>query len=39
VFTRVRAQICAVSGIYGGQYQGDEGFRRVQREIEAFARD
>ena len=33
------AQIRAVSGVYGGQYQGDEGFRRVQREIEAFARD
>jgi methylmalonyl-CoA mutase len=39
VFTRHRAQIRAVTGVYGGQYQGDEGFRRVQREIEAFARD
>jgi methylmalonyl-CoA mutase len=39
VFTRHRAQIRAVSGIYGGQYQGDEGFRRVQRAIEGFARD
>jgi methylmalonyl-CoA mutase len=39
VFTRHRAQIRAVSGVYGGQYAGDEGFRRVQREIEAFARD
>jgi methylmalonyl-CoA mutase len=39
VFTRHRAQIRAVSGVYGGQYQGDEGFRRVQREIEGFARD
>jgi methylmalonyl-CoA mutase len=39
VFTRHRAQIRAVTGIYGGQYQGDEGFRRVQREIEAFARE
>ena len=37
VFTRHRAQIRAVSGVYGGQYQDDEGFRRVQREIEAFA--
>ncbi len=34
-----RAQIRAVSGVYGGQYQGDDGFRRVQREIDAFARD
>jgi methylmalonyl-CoA mutase len=39
IFTRHRAQIRAVSGVYGGQYQGDEAFRRVQREIEAFARD
>jgi methylmalonyl-CoA mutase len=39
VFTRHRAQIRAVSGVYGGQYVGDEGFRRVQREIEAFARE
>src|SRR6185437_8536727 len=39
VFTRHRAQIRAVTGVYGGQYQGDETFRRVQREIEAFVRD
>jgi methylmalonyl-CoA mutase len=39
VFTRHRAQIRAVSGVYGGQYQDDDGFRRVQRQIEAFARD
>ncbi len=39
VFTRHRAQIRAVSGVYGGQYHGDESFRRMQREIEAFARD
>ena len=36
VFTRHRAQIRAVSGVYGGQYDGDEGFRRIQREIEVF---
>jgi methylmalonyl-CoA mutase len=39
VFTRHRAQIRAVSGVYGGQYEGDEAFRRVQREIAAFAGD
>jgi methylmalonyl-CoA mutase len=39
VFTRHRAQIRAVSGVYGGQYEGDAGFRRIQREIDAFARD
>ena len=39
VFTRYRAQIRAVSGVYGGQYAGDAGFRRIQREVEAFAGD
>ncbi len=39
VFSRHRAQIRAVSGVYGGQYQDDEGFRRVQRQIDVFARD
>jgi len=39
VFTRHRAQIRAVTGVYGGQYQDDEAFRRVQREIEGFARE
>jgi methylmalonyl-CoA mutase len=38
VFTRHRAQIRAVSGVYGGQYDGDEGFLRMQREVDAFAR-
>jgi methylmalonyl-CoA mutase len=39
VFTRHRAQIRAVSGVYGGQYAGDEGFARIRRESEAFARE
>ena len=39
VFTRHRAATRSVTGIYGGQYQGDEGFRRIQREIDAFARE
>ena len=38
VFTRHSAQIRSVSGVYGGQYQGDAGFSRVQSEIETFAR-
>ncbi len=38
-FTRHHAAIRSVSGVYGGQYQGDEDFRRIQREIEAFARE
>ncbi len=39
VFTRHRAATPSVTGIYGGQYQGDEAFRRIQREIEIFARE
>jgi methylmalonyl-CoA mutase len=39
VFTRHRAAPASVAGIYGGQYQGDEAFRRIQREVEIFARD
>ncbi len=37
VFTRHRATIRSVSGVYGALYEGDEGYRRIQREIEAFA--
>jgi methylmalonyl-CoA mutase len=38
VFTRHRATVRSVSGVYGAQVEGDEGFRRVQREVDAFAR-
>jgi methylmalonyl-CoA mutase len=38
VFTRHRATIRSVSGVYGALYEGDEGFKRIQREVEAFAR-
>ncbi|HUC62701.1 MAG TPA: methylmalonyl-CoA mutase [Alphaproteobacteria bacterium] len=37
VFTRHRAVIRSISGVYGSAYEGDEGFRRVQKEVEAFA--
>ena len=39
VFTRHRAAPASVAGIYGGQYLGDEAFRRIQREVEIFARE
>jgi len=39
VYSRHRAATQSVIGIYGGQYQGDEGFRRIQREIDNFARE
>ena len=37
VFTRHRAVIRSVSGVYGSAYDGDEGFQRIQRETAAFA--
>jgi methylmalonyl-CoA mutase len=39
VFTRHHAATRSVSGVYGGQYQNDESFHRMQREIDAFARE
>ncbi|WP_119679565.1 methylmalonyl-CoA mutase [Indioceanicola profundi] len=39
VFTRHRAVIRSVSGVYGAAYEGDEGFRMIQKEIEAFAEE
>ena len=38
VFTRHRATIRSVSGVYGALHEGDESYRRIQREVEAFAR-
>ncbi|HEY0837924.1 MAG TPA: methylmalonyl-CoA mutase [Azospirillum sp.] len=37
VFTRHVAQIRSVSGVYGAAYAGDEGFEKIQRDIEDFA--
>jgi len=37
VFTRHKAQIRSISGVYGGAYEADEGFHRIQREVEEFA--
>jgi methylmalonyl-CoA mutase len=39
VFTRHNAVSRSVSGVYSALYEGDEGFRRIQREVEAFARE
>jgi methylmalonyl-CoA mutase len=38
VFTRHRATIRAISGVYGRAFDGDESFHRIQTEIEAFAK-
>jgi methylmalonyl-CoA mutase len=37
VFTRHRATIRSVSGVYGSAYEGDEGFARIRRDVAAFA--
>ena len=36
VYTRHRAVIRAISGVYGSSYEGDEGFARIREEVEGF---
>jgi len=36
VFTRHRATIRSISGVYGSAYEGDAGFRQIREEVEAF---
>jgi methylmalonyl-CoA mutase len=38
VFTRHRAVIRSISGVYGSAYEGDAGFERIRREVEEFAK-
>ena len=37
VYTRHRATIRSVTGIYGSAYDGDEGFAKIKAEVAAFA--
>jgi methylmalonyl-CoA mutase len=37
VFTRHRATIRSVAGVYGAAYAGDEGFEKIRRDVERFA--
>jgi methylmalonyl-CoA mutase len=37
VYTRYRADVRSVSGVYGGVYGGDEEFESLRREVETFA--
>jgi methylmalonyl-CoA mutase len=37
VFSRHRATIRSISGVYGAAYEGDEGYARVRAEIDEFA--
>ncbi len=37
VFGRHRAEVKTLAGVYGAAYEGDEGFARIQADVEAFA--
>lgn len=39
VYTRHRAQIRSISGVYGSAYEGDEGFDKIRSEVASFAED
>ncbi|MDX1710079.1 MAG: methylmalonyl-CoA mutase [Rhodovibrionaceae bacterium] len=39
VFSRHRATIRSISGVYGSAYEGDEGFMKIQQEVEKFAKE
>ncbi|MEH6545932.1 MAG: methylmalonyl-CoA mutase [Sneathiella sp.] len=39
VFTRHRAEIRSISGVYGAAYEGDAGFMKIQQDIETFAKE
>jgi len=39
VFSRHRAVIRSISGVYGSAWEGDAGFKRIQEEVESFAQD
>ena len=36
-FGRHRAEVKPLAGVYGAAYEGDEGFARIQRDVEDFA--
>ncbi|MEM8842289.1 MAG: methylmalonyl-CoA mutase, partial [Pseudomonadota bacterium] len=37
VFGRHRAEVKTLAGVYGAAYEGDEGFKQIQQDVEAFA--
>ena len=39
VYSRHRATIRSIAGVYGSAYDGDEGFAKIQGEVDAFAED
>jgi methylmalonyl-CoA mutase len=39
VFTRYRAQVRSISGVYGAAFEADEGFGRIRDEVAEFAEE
>jgi len=39
VFGRHRAEVKTLAGVYGAAYDGDEGFAKIQSDVEAFAEE
>jgi len=39
VFTRHRAEVRSISGVYGGVYGQDDGFQKIKSDVEAFAKE
>ena len=39
VFSRHRATVRSVSGVYGAHYADDDGFQRIRQEVASFARE
>jgi methylmalonyl-CoA mutase len=37
VWTRHRAVVHSIAGVYGSAYEGDEGFEKIKHEVEGFA--
>jgi len=38
VFNRHRAEVKSISGVYGSAFKDDEGFKKIQKKIEEFAK-
>jgi methylmalonyl-CoA mutase len=39
VFTRHKAEIRSISGVYASVYEGDQGFDKIRADVEAFAEE
>ena len=39
VYTRYKAKTSSITGVYGAAYEGDEGFIKIKKDVESFAKD